>query len=280
MQRRDKQVALVTGASSGIGRATALALAEANYVTYATARQPATMNDLQARGLHTLPLDVTDETSMVAAVQTIEAAHGAIDVLVNNAGYSELGAIEEVSLERVRRQFETNVFGLIRLTQLVLPGMRRKGKGRIVNVSSMGGEFTVPFSGVYHASKYAVEAISDALRFEVQPFGVDVIVIQPGVARTSRAQATFETVRITANSPYAAPIARFRRFLETNAEQTDSAVLSPEAVARVIVDAVTSEHPETRYKVGAEAQQLTVTRRKLTDREWDALYRQLFSPDD
>ena len=276
MGTENKKVALVTGGSSGIGRATALALAGQGYITYTAARHLEAMADLRPLGLQTLQLDVTDEATLVAAVQQIEAAHGAIDVLVNSAGYSEMGPIEEISLERLRRQFETNVFGLVRLCQLVLPGMRAKGWGRIVNVSSMGGEFTIPFSGAYHASKYALEALSDALRFEVQPFGVDVIVIQPGVVHTPLKAATRDSIQFIPKSPYAAPVEKYRQFLEANSAPSDSAVLRPEDVAVVILQAVQSERPETRYKIGPEAESLPALRRRLADREWDDIYRQIF----
>ncbi|MDR3560533.1 MAG: SDR family NAD(P)-dependent oxidoreductase [Negativicutes bacterium] len=272
----NEKVALVTGGSAGIGRATALALARQGYLTYAAARHPEIMADPLLPGLIPLRLDVTDKASLVAAVQQIEATHGAIDVLVNSAGYSEMGPIEEMSLERLRRQFETNVFGLVCLCQLVLPGMRSKGWGRIVNVSSMGGEFTIPFSGVYHASKYALEALSDALRFEVQPFGVDVVVIQPGVVQTPLGKSTQDSLQSAPDSPYAARIVRFRQFLEANSGPGESAVLQPEDVADVILQAVQSDHPQTRYKIGAEAEQLPALRRRLSDREWDDMYRQIF----
>jgi NAD(P)-dependent dehydrogenase (short-subunit alcohol dehydrogenase family) len=271
-----QKVALVTGASAGIGRATALALSEAGYTVYAGARHVEPMKDLQEQGLRVLRLDVTDERSMAEAVSAIEAEHGAVDVLVNNAGISEMGPVEEVSMERIRREFETNVFGLIRLCQLALPGMRRKGWGRIVNMSSMGGEFTVPFGGIYHASKHAVEAVSDALRFEVQPFGVAVIVIQPGVVQTGLGQAILDALQSPSESPYAGPLARYRGFLEANAEPEEGAALYPEDVARVVVEAVQAEMPETRYKVGQEAEDLPALRKKLTDREWDDIYRGAF----
>ena len=152
---------------------------------YATARRPETLAELEAAGCRTLALDVTDEDSMRAAVDAVDAEDGAVGVLVNNAGYSQSGAVESVPMERVRAQFETNVFGLVRMCQLVLPGMRAQGWGKIVNVSSMGGQLTFPGGGLYHATKHAVEAISDALRFEVRGFGVDVIVIEPGLIRTA-----------------------------------------------------------------------------------------------
>src|SRR3954469_1484213 len=176
---------LITGCSSGIGRATAERLARGGYTVYATARKPESIADLEGAGCRTLALDVTDEGSMAAAVRTVEEAEGAVGVLVNNAGYSQSGAVESVPMEAVRRQFETNVFGLVRMCQLVLPKMREQRWGRIVNVSSMGGRLVFPGGGFYHGTKFAVEAISDALRFEVAGFGVDVSIIEPGLIRTS-----------------------------------------------------------------------------------------------
>ena len=167
MKNRSEAV-LITGCSTGIGRATAERLAAAGHTIYATARNESSIEDLEDLGCRTLALDVTDEASMKAAVDAVVAEEGAVGALVNNAGYSQSGAIETVAMEDVRRQFETNVFGLIRMCQLVLPGMREQGAGRIVNISSMGANFTFPGGGVYHATKYAVEAISDALRFEVK----------------------------------------------------------------------------------------------------------------
>src|SRR5579884_2178747 len=176
---------LITGCSSGIGAATARRLAAEGYTVYATARRPQTLAELERGGCRTLALDVTDEASMRAAVDEVTRVEGAVGVLVNNAGYSQSGAIESISMEDVRRQFETNVFGLIRMCQLVLPGMRAQRWGKIVNVGSMGGRLTFPGGGLYHATKYAVEALSDALRFEVRGFGVDVIVIEPGLIVTN-----------------------------------------------------------------------------------------------
>ncbi len=272
MNRNGKETALITGASAGIGHATALALAEAGYKTFATARRLEFIDDLRKQGLLTLALDVTNEQSMTEAINTIESQADGIDILINNAGYSEMGPIEEVSMERIRLQFETNVFGLIRLCQLVLPGMRRKHSGTIINISSMGGEFTTPLAGIYHASKYAVESISDALRFEVQPFGVNVIVIQPGVVRTRSASTIAQSLRSDKSSPYFAQVDGFKRFLEKNTAENDASAISAEAVAKVIVEAIEAPEPKTRYKVGDEAQQLPRLRRSLSDREWDALF--------
>ena len=178
-------VAIVTGCSSGIGRAVALQLAASGVTTVATARRVDALADLAAAGCTVLRLDVTDDASRRACVRDALAAHGQVDVLVNNAGYAEMGPVEQVPLDAVRRQLETNVVGPVALAQLLLPGMRERGSGRIVNVSSMGGEVTFPGGGVYHASKYALEALSDALRMEAGPFGIQVVVVQPGPVATS-----------------------------------------------------------------------------------------------
>ena len=192
----DNSPVLITGCSTGIGRATAERLAKRGLTVYATARKLESIEDLKAAGCHTLALDVTDEQSMQAAVAAVEEAEGSVGALVNNAGYSQSGAVETLPMDELRRQFETNVFGLVRMCQLVLPGMRRAGSGRIVNMSSMGGNFVFPGAGAYHASKYAVEAISDALRFEVKGFGVGVTVIQPGAIRTEFADTVAERLPV------------------------------------------------------------------------------------
>src|SRR5213595_3103887 len=196
---------LITGCSTGIGRATAEYLAARGWTVYATARRPEAIRELGSRGCRTLALDVCDEASMHAAVETIERAEGAVGVLINNAGYGQEGAVEEVPMAEVRRQFETNVFGLTRLVQLVLPGMRRQRWGKIVNMSSMGGHLTFPGGGFYHATKHAVEALSDALRFEVRGFGVDVAIIEPGLILTGFGDVAADSVEAGAagDSAYA-----------------------------------------------------------------------------
>src|SRR3954468_24003689 len=197
---------LITGCSSGIGHATAKRLAGKGLTVYATGRRPESIADLEESGCKTLALDVTDEASMKAAVEAVEAAEGAVGALVNNAGYSQSGAIESVPMERLRAQFETNVFGLVRMCQLVLPGMRRRGWGRIVNISSMGGRLTFPGGGAYHGTKYAVEALSDALRFEVRGFGIDVAVIEPGLIKTRFGETAVGSIDMTGedgDDPYA-----------------------------------------------------------------------------
>ncbi len=202
---------LVTGCSSGIGRATAERLARAGRTVYATARDVGSIEPLRQSGCRLLRLDVTDEDSMRDAVEEVERQEGAVGVLVNNAGYSQSGAVEEVPIEKVRRQFDTNVFGLVRMCQLVLPGMRDQGFGRIVNLSSMGGKLTFPGGGFYHASKYAVESVSDALRFEVRGFGVEVVVVEPGLIRTGFAAAAAGSLESGGDGPYADFEARVAR---------------------------------------------------------------------
>jgi NAD(P)-dependent dehydrogenase (short-subunit alcohol dehydrogenase family) len=268
------QAVLVTGCSSGIGRATAERLAQTGRPVYATARREAAVEDLRAAGCRTLALDVTDEASMQAAVAAVEAEHGAVGALVNNAGYSQSGAIEQVPMEDVRRQFETNVFGLVRLSQLVLPGMRRQGRGRIVNVSSMGANFTFPGGGFYHATKYAVEAISDALRFEVRGFGVHVVIVQPGIIRTGFAEAAttaMDDASPAGEGPYADFEAAVAKSTRDVYEKGPAARLGggPEAVAKVIEKALTTDKPKTRYRVTPSAHVLVTQRRLMPDVVWD-----------
>jgi NAD(P)-dependent dehydrogenase (short-subunit alcohol dehydrogenase family) len=275
------RAALVTGCSSGIGRATAERLAAAGWTVYATARKPETLGELEARGCRTLALDVTDEASMRAAVEAVEGEYGAVGALVNNAGYSQSGAIETVPMEKVRAQFETNVFGLVRLCQLVLPKMRAARGGRIVNLSSMGGKLVFPGGGVYHATKYAVEAISDALRFEVKGFGIDVIVVEPGLIRTS-----FGTTAAGGVSEAGADEGDYAQFNAHVAAATEGIYESggpiarlgggPEAVAEVIEKALAAKRPRPRYRVTASAKLLMTQRALLPDRAWDAVMRSQF----
>ncbi|MEA2332929.1 MAG: hypothetical protein QOH58_3067 [Thermoleophilaceae bacterium] len=260
---------LITGCSTGIGRATAERLARRGLTVYATARRLESIEDLKPAGCRTLALDVTDEASMQAAVAAVEEAEGAVGALVNNAGYSQSGAIETIPLDEVRRQFETNVFGLLRMCQLVLPGMRRAGGGRIVNVSSMGGKLTFPGGGVYHATKYSVEAISDVLRFEVGGFGVHVSIIEPGLIKTNFAETAVGSV-----SHEDGPYAEFNAAVSASTAGVYEGPLGrlgggPEAVAKAIEKAVTARRPRTRYPVTASARLLMTQHALLPDRAWD-----------
>ncbi len=266
------KAALVTGCSSGIGEATARHLAASGWTTYATARNVDSIAGLASDGCKLLALDVTDEGSMRAAVAAVAEAEGAVGVLVNNAGYSQSGAIEEVPLDQVRRQFETNVFGLIRMCQLCLPGMRDQRWGRIVNLSSMGGRMTFPGGGIYHATKHAVEAISDALRFEVRGFGVEVVVIEPGLIRTRFGETAVGSIHDA--TPAEGPYAEFNAAVARMTAGAYEGGLSrfgagPEAVARKIERAISRGHPRTRYPVTASARLILTQRKLLSDRMWD-----------
>jgi NAD(P)-dependent dehydrogenase (short-subunit alcohol dehydrogenase family) len=270
---------LITGCSSGIGRASALRLSHAGWTVYATARRPESLAELAQAGCQTLALDVTDEDSMRAAVATVERQHGAVGVLVNNAGYSQGGAIETVPMDAVRRQFETNVFGLVGLTQLVLPKMRAQRWGKIVNVGSMGGRLTFPGAGHYHATKHALEAISDALRFEVRGFGIDVILLEPGLITTEFGHAA------TASMPDLGdeqdPYANFNAAVAAvTAGAYDGPMrhlgAGPERVAKVLERAITRSHPPGRITITPSAKLSIATRRLLSDRAWDAAMRRQF----
>jgi len=267
----DPRTVLITGCSSGIGHATALRLARGGWTVYATARRLESIADLASSGCRLLELDVTDDASMRAALVEID---GPLYGLVNNAGYSLSGAVEGVDLDEARRQFETNVFGLVRLTQLVLPGMRERGAGRIVNIGSMGGRFTFPGGGWYHASKHALEALSDALRFEVQGFGVDVVLLQPGLIRTGFADTVVGGIAERADDgPYAAFDAAVASSTAGAYDSAMARVLGGDGddVARVVERALTARRPRTRYRVTLSARVFLTLRRVLPDRLWDAV---------
>jgi NAD(P)-dependent dehydrogenase (short-subunit alcohol dehydrogenase family) len=266
---------LITGCSTGIGRATAEYLAGKGLTVYATARRAEAVADLEATGCRTLSLDVTSEESMRAAVDAVVDQEGAVGALVNNAGYSQSGAVESVPMDEVRRQFETNVFGLVRMCQLALPGMREQGWGRIVNVSSMGGNFTFPGGGFYHASKYAVEAISDALRFEVRGFGVEVAVIQPGIIKTQFADTAVGHLEpAQGDGPYAQFNAAVgAATLDVYERRIAAATMgaSPEAVANAIHHAITARHPRARYRVPRPLGLVIAQRHMTPDSMWDRM---------
>ncbi len=251
---------------------------------YATARRPESIGELKDAGCHTLALDVTDEPSMRAAVDQVEQAEGAVGVLINNAGYSQSGALETVSMDAVRRQFETNVFGPLRLTQLVLARMRAQRWGRIVNVGSMGGRFTLPGAGNYHATKHALEAISDALRFELRGFGIDVILLEPGLITTEFGEAAAASMADTdvpdtgdGEDPYAG-------FNATVGAVTKGAYDGPmrmlgggpDRVAKVIEKTLDRRHPPTRVTITPSAKILIAAHALLPDRGWDAMWRRQY----
>lgn len=269
---------VITGAGSGIGRAAALAFLDVGWNVVATLRDPskaaAAGLPLDHANLTVEALDVTSDDAAQAFTKRLTGHFGQIDVLVNNAGWGPMGPLELVPMDEMARIFETNSIGPIRMAQAVIPLLRDRGGGRIINVSSMGGEFTTPFGGAYHASKYALESLSDALRVELQPFGIEVIVIQPGPVATDLAANAVEGLSARARGLYAGPLTAL---VETSRNQMarGSGVLKPEQVARVVVRAAQAAKPRTRYKVGMIAHAMPFLRRRMSDRLWDGMWRQM-----
>ena len=264
------KVALVTGASSGIGESIAIHLAATGWTVYAVARRVERMSALETRGIVVFAMDVTDDASMVAGIDRIITEHGRIDALVNNAGYGSYGPVEHVPLDEGRRQFDVNVFGLARLTQLVIPHMRTRGSGRIVNISSIGGKIYEPLGAWYHATKFAVEGFSDSLRIELAPFGIDVVIIEPGpivsewntIARDSMVQRSVGTA-----------YEQLARRMAAMFERVDTPGRSsgPEAVAEKVLKALEAANPAARYPAGRGAWAIVTSRRLLPDWAMDAL---------
>lgn len=271
---KERKVILITGASSGIGFDAAVMLAEQGHKVYAAARRVEKMATLRDKGATLLHMDVTDEASMQEGVKTLLEAEGRIDVLINNAGYGYFGAIENVSMEEARRQQEVNVFGLARLCQLVLPTMRKQGSGRIINTSSVAGKSVLYYGGWYHVSKFSVEAFSDALRMEMRPFGIDVVMIEPGGIRTDWGHiAANHLAESSKDTPYEATASREA---ENFHWVYDSRILSdPSVVAKAIVKATNSRRPRARYRIGAFAHTLVFFHWLLPARWWDAIMRKL-----
>ncbi len=264
-------VAIITGCSSGIGRATALLLTQRGWRVFATVRGLDTTRELASDHITPLQLDVTDEASIVDAVEQVLAETGRIDALINNAGYAQAGPMEEMRVDEVHRQFETNTFGALRMAQLVLPTMRAQGSGRIVNVSTLGGRIVIPFTGLYNASKFALEAMSDALRMETRPFGVRVILIEPGGVRTNfNDTATANAQRIVANTN--SPYYRFLKPLLRFIAQAEAMSSPPETVAKVILHALTTPRPRARYIATPDARIMLAILPWLPDRKRDELF--------
>lgn len=261
-----KKVILITGASSGMGKVFARDLAKEGHVVYGAARRTDLLNHLEKEGVKTIALDVTDDNSMQSCVQEILAKEGRIDVLVNNAGYGSYGTVEEVPMEEAKRQLEVNVFGLARMTQLVLPAMRKQKSGKIINISSIGGKIATPFGAWYHASKFAVEGISDSLRLEVQPFGIDVVVIEPGGVKSEWAEiARSNFVKQTQDTAYNEMAVKFQKAFDTTVAKN----AEPEVISRLVSKAINASKPKTRYSGGHMAKLALFLRRWLGDRAMD-----------
>lgn len=269
---------LVTGCSSGIGRAIAEHLLRQGHHVYASARRPEALDDLAAAGATVVRLDVTDDESAAKAVAEIEAAHGQVGALVNNAGFAEYGPVETVPIARARAQFETNFFGLTRMCQLVLPGMRRAGSGRVINISSVGGRIGFPGGGIYNASKFAVEGMSDALRFEVASFGVHVSVVEPNLIRNTSFEDHVGS-SLDRNTPESGPYRELRRAVVDQMGRcfdTTSMSSPPAAVAATVGRALRARKPKAHYVVSGSGRFLVTTRRLVSDRFWDDMTRRQF----
>jgi len=263
-----KKVALITGASSGIGKETAKLLVASGYVVYGASRRLDKMNDLAQAGIKLLAMDVTDETAMVNGINQIIKAEGRIDVLVNNAGYGSYGALEDVPLSEAKYQFEVNIFGLARLTQLVLPYMRKQQSGKIINISSIGGKLGEPHGAWYHATKYAVEGLSDCLRMELKQFNIDVVIIEPGAILTEwNAIARDNLMKVSGQTAYKNLAEKHSNMLLNADKRGDD----PIVVAKTITKAVLSNSPKTRYATGGGAKLILFLRRILSDRLFDKL---------
>jgi NAD(P)-dependent dehydrogenase (short-subunit alcohol dehydrogenase family) len=270
------KTALVTGASSGIGEATARKLVATGYTVYGAARRVERMASLADDGVRVLAMDVTDDASMVAGIDAIIGEAGRIDVLVNNAGYGSYGALEDVPISEAKYQFEVNIFGLARLTQLVLPHMRAQGGGHIVNVSSVGGKIYEPLGGWYHATKFAVEGLSDSLRLEVAPFGIRVVVIEPGAIATEWSAIAADGLVKTSGSSAYADLARNGAAVLNLTDGNPRLASPPTVVANAIAKAVSKRHPRTRYAVGGGAKPVLALRRALSDKAFDAVVSRTF----
>lgn len=272
MHKTYHKVILITGASSGIGYDTATLLAKQGHKVYAAARRLEKMEPLRDMGIIPIFMDVTDENSMIQGIDFVMQSEGRIDVLVNNAGYGYFGAIENVSMDEARRQVEVNVFGLARLCQLVLPIMRKQGAGRIVNTSSVAGKTVLYYGGWYHVTKYSVEALSDALRMEMKPFGIDVVMIEPGGIKTNWGHIAADNLAASSKgTPYEDTALKEAGTLH---RMYDSKLLSkPSVVAKAIGKAVNRRHPRARYRIGALSGTLVFLHWLLPAKWWDAMIR-------
>ncbi len=269
----ENKVIWVTGASSGIGKAIAKRLIEDGYFVYASARRAEKMADLEALGAHVLPLDVTDEAKAKACYETIKKSHGGVDVLVNGAGLALNGAVEDVPMDKAKAEFEVNVFGSSRLTALCLPDMRAKGKGRIINISSIGGKIFSPMTGWYFASKYAIEALAKCLRLEVAPFGIDVVVIRPGLIASELSDITInEMNRISKDGAYAGLSDRVAKLMNGY----KSLESDPKVVANAVSKVIRAKRPRYTYAVGRFAK-ISLLAYALIPERWMTILMNTFS---
>jgi NAD(P)-dependent dehydrogenase (short-subunit alcohol dehydrogenase family) len=282
------RIAVVTGSSSGIGFETALLLARSGFHTYATMRNlEKSKNITEIANTEKLPLqvvqlDVNDDRSVKNAIDKIAAAaeNKRIDVLVNNAGYGLFGALEDTSIGEIKAQFETNFFGVIRVTQQVLPVMRKQnsGGGTIVNVSSVGGRIGVPVLSAYQSTKFALEGLSESMSYELEPFGIRVVIIEPGFIRTNIVNSSTSAEKaLDPKSPYFPLMQKVKNYFKSMMENASSSSSPPEEVAKVILQAITSENPQLRYTVGNDAAAIIQARMNMSDKEFRKMVIQNFS---
>ena len=272
-------VAVVTGSSSGIGLATSLALARNGYLTYATMRNLAKRDSVQSTAekqhlsIRTVQLDVTDENSVKNAIQSILSESGRIDLLVNNAGYGLTGALEDIRIDEIRALYETNLFGVIRVTQAVLPTMRKQCSGRIINISSGAGRIGYPGGSAYVSSKFALEGLSESMAYEIEQFGIRTVLVEPGFVRTNFGENIVITKKAQdPNSPYSQMMMQmksssYRRRMIENASDAD-------LVASVVVEAATAKEPNLRYLAGKDVQQIVAAKKNMSDEEFQKMIRQ------
>ena len=257
-----KKIVLITGASAGIGKETAEFLQKNGYIVYGAARRTDKLKELEQLNVKTLAMDVTDDASMIKGIKDIIAAEGRLDILINTAGFGSYGAIEDVTIENARYQLEVNVFGAARLIQLALPHMRKQQFGKIVNISSIGGKFAMPFGGWYHASKFAIEGLSDSLRNEVRPFGIDVIVVEPGGIKTEWGDIAMDSlVKVSGETAYKEMVVK----MDKSFKEIDDKIPGPEVIAELIKKAIEAKKPKARYAAGYLAKPLLFMRRILSD---------------
>jgi short-subunit dehydrogenase len=278
---QDQKVAVVTGSSTGIGFETSLTLARNGFYTYATMRKleekkskpitDAAKNENLK--LQLIELDVDNDKSVTNAIKTIVDERKRIDVLINNAGYALGGALEDSSIDEIRAQFETNFFGAVRAMKAVLPVMRRRGAGKIVNITSMGGRISIPLSSSYHGSKFALEGVSESIQYELEPFGIKVILIEPGAVGSN----FWRNIKIAKSSSDSySPYSQFGNKILKAFKVMEQNVISPSVVANTILDAVTSDNPQLRYVVGEDAAKTIEARKNMPDKEFGDLIKKQF----
>ncbi|GAB2673318.1 oxidoreductase [Flavihumibacter cheonanensis] len=263
---------IITGASQGIGKLTALKFKEQGYNVIAVSRSISKSQELKSKGIDLYDMDISDTNSVELAFYKIFSKYPQIDILINNAGFSQNGFIEELSIDQLRYQFEVNVFGLIKVTQMVLPSMRKARKGKIINIGSIGGDFTSPGASAYHASKYAIESFTDGLRQELKAFGIDVILIKPGgVATDFTANSRSNYPNPIKGNPYEIQRKKYNEMLDKILDPSKSsfALLTPYKVVSVIIEAINDSKPKTRYRIGSAAKMILLMKRLMSDRSFD-----------